>query len=793
MTALLTDLRAAVKALFSARAFAAISLVTLSTGIALATVLVAVVNAYLVRGLPYPDADRVYRVDYGPPGERWPEGMEHLEWRSLSDVIEHPISWDLDVFYLLGGDYPESSPGAWVTPGYIHALGIRAELGRTLIEEDFRPESPAVALISHRLWQTRFGGNPTVIGETFNAYVSDRPEEPETFAVVGVLPSSLWHLNVYTEILAPLKAPSFPYQVLLRPGLRPESARDRIDSLVRSGVSSLPPAYGVRLTSVHESYVTQLRPVLWSVAAGAGLVLLIAIANVSVLMLVRTRRRERELAVRLALGASHWRVGRLVALEGLTIGVGSTVAGLSVAMAALPLLAPAIERSLERRVPGGVSALTIDGHVAGLALGSGALLSTALMSIPLLMLWHSRRAISVAGAGRGMTEGAHASRSRAALIATEVAASLPLVVGAWLMAESALRMTRVDFGIQADNVVTAGLAIRQRSFPEESDRALLYERLERELETMAGPSAVAFGDWWPLQGSRPRRVEGAGETLAAANRFAVSSQYFEVMGIGLLDGRAFASDDRLGSEPVVIVSASLAARVWPHTRAIGQYLTVHADGEEPALTATVVGVVGDTRQSHTDTDQLDFYLPLAQRASRFAFVYLRRPPGANWETEMRTAIARVNAEIAMGTPRRLDDGIEQERARPRSLAYLLATFAAFASVLALVGVHGVIAYAVRQRRREIAVRIALGADSQAVTAMFLRHGIIVLSVGLFAGLTGAIGLGKVLQSQLYGVASAEPHVLVGAVSGFAVSAFAAVLWPAQRAASVDPVELLKQE
>lgn len=793
MRTLLTDLRAAISALLSARAFTAISLVTLSTAIALSTVLLAVVNAYLVRGLPYPNAERLYRVDYAAPGERWPEGMDQLEWSSLSDVIEHPIAWDLDVFYLLGRDYPESAPGAWVTAGYVHALGIRAALGRALIDEDFRAESPAVALISHRLWQTRFGSDPAIIGSAFEAYVSDRPEEPETFTVVGVLPASLWHLNVYTEVLVPLKAPSFPYQVRLRPGLRPESVRERIDGLVRSGISSLPPAYGVTLTSVHESYVTPLRPMLWSIAVGSGLVLLIALANASVLTLVRTRRREREFAVRLALGASHWRVGRLIALEGLLIGAAATAAGLSAAIAILPTLAPAIERFLERRVPGGLLLLTIDGKVAGLALGSGALLSAVLISVPLLLLWRSRPERHIAGAGRGTTEGSHASRSRAALIGIEVAASLPLVVGAWLMAESVQRMTRVDFGIEAANVVTAGIAVRQRSFPTASDRAVLYERLERELEGIAGPSAVAFGDWWPLQGSRPGRVEGTGGTLASANRFAVSTHYFPLIGIRLLDGRAFVSSDRFGSEPVMIVSASLAARLWPRERPIGQSLTVHADGDEPAVTATVVGVVSDTRQSHTDTDQFDVYVPLAQRASRFAFVYLRRPQGPAWEPEMRAAIARVHPEIAMGTPHPLDEGIEQERARPRLLAYLLVIFAMFASVLALIGVHGVIAYAVRQRRREIAVRIALGASSQAVTAMFLRHGIIVLSAGLLAGVAGAIALGRVLHSQLYGVASAEPHILAGAVTAFAVSAFAAVLWPARRAAAVDPVELLKQE
>jgi hypothetical protein len=273
----------------------------------------------------------------------------------------------------------------------------------------------------------------------------------------------------------------------------------------------------------------------------------------------------------------------------------------------------------------------------------------------------------------------------------------------------------------------------------------------------------------------------------------VSSRYFEVMGIRLFDGRVFSVRDRFGSEPVAVVSATLAARLWPHTRAVGQSLTIHPDGDGPILSATVIGIVSDTRQSHTDTDQLDVYLPLSQRASRFAFLYLRRPQAPSWEGDVRSAIARVNPEVAIGTPRRLGDGIDQERSRGRALAFLLTIFAVFASVLALVGMHGVIAYTVRQRQREIAVRIALGADSRSVMGMFVRHGAGVLVVGLLAGTGGAMGLGRVLQSQLYGVEAGDPRVLAAALVAFGMSAMAAVLWPARRAASVDPVEVLKTE
>ena len=792
--ALMSDIRAAFRALASHRTFTVIAVLTLAAGFALAASILTVVNAYVVRALPYPEADRLYRVDYAPAGEQWPRGMEQLDWSSLDDVLELKIAWDLDVFYLLGRTYPESAPGAWVTPGYLSGLGIRAALGRALTTDDFRPGTPPVAMISHRLWQSRFAADPDIIGKAFDAYVSDRPEEPESFTIIGVLPSNLWHLNVYTEVLTPLKAPSFPYQVRLRPGVSSALAIDRIDTFIRNGLSQLPPQYRVSLTSLHESYVTQIRPVLWSVVAGTALVLLIAAANVAVLMIVRARKRERELAIRLALGASHLRVARLVALEGAIIAVSSTILGLIAARLVMPSIAPLIERSLDRRVPGGLEMLALDSSVLAAMTACGVGVTFALAAIPVVMMWRGRGAVSVAGSARGVTE-LGAGHSRAVLIGVEIAASLTLLAGAALMTESALRMLRVDFGVEADRVVTAGLTVRQRSFPAASDRADLYSRLEVELDQLPGGSAVAFGDWWPLQGSRPRRVETGGSTpaTATANPFAVSPRYFDTLGIRLLEGRSFTPQDRLGSAPVMVISAALAARLWPGSRAIGQHLTIDGDGDDPPVTATVVGVVSDVRQSHADDDLLDAYLPLAQHASRFAFVYLRGAATPASESSLREAVARVHPEVAVGVPRLLGDGIEQERARPRFLAYLLSTFAIFASVLALVGMHGVIAYAVRQRQREIAVRMAVGADPRAVTMMFLRYGAVVLVAGIAAGLAGALGLGRILQSQLYGVQSWEPRALAAVTLLFSLSALTAVLWPARRAASLDPVSILKDE
>ena len=792
--ALISDIRAAIKALVAARGFTAIAILTLSMGLALAVLILAVVNAYLIRALPYPAADRLYRVDYGPPSQLPPRGLEQRDWSSLDDVIEFGIAWDLEVFYLLGHEYPESAPGGWVTPGYINGLGVRAVLGRALDAADFAPGAPSVVLISHRLWQTRFGGDASVLGRTFQAYVSDRPDEAEVFTIVGVLPADLWHLNPYTEVLAPLKARTYPYLVRLRPGVAPASVTERIDRLVRSGLGSLPPTFEVALTGVQESYVASVRPTLWSVAAAAALVLLIASANVAVLTIVRGRRRERELAVRLALGASHRRIARLLALEGVVVGIASLTLGLFTASSVLTFLAPTIERSIDRRIPGGLDGMRVDASVLAGAVICGAVVTLVLTLLPLITLRRSGISASVASSGRGATADPRAGRTRGLLIAIEVAASLTLLAGASLMAETAVRMVRVDFGFGADDVVTASLALRQRSFPEIADRVAFFGRLQSELQAIGGSSSLALGDWWPLQGSRPRRVETVHEGARAgtANPFVVSPDYFATLGIPLRDGRVFTAQDRLGTQPVAIVSESLADRLWPG-RAVGESLTIHPDGEGQPQTVLVVGVVGDVRQSHSDTDLYDAYLPLAQRASRFAFLYLRAPRSPTWEAELRSAVARVNAEVALGTPRALLLGLEQERARPQFLAYLLTTFAAFASTLALVGMYGVVAYAVRQRRREIAVRMAVGADTRAVTMMLLRGGSLVLAGGLTLGVAGALALGRVLQSQLYGVQPAEPRVLLMAVLVFGAVALAAMLWPASRAAATDPSLVLKEE
>jgi hypothetical protein len=326
-----------------------------------------------------------------------------------------------------------------------------------------------------------------------------------------------------------------------------------------------------------------------------------------------------------------------------------------------------------------------------------------------------------------------------------------------------------------------------------------------------------------------REVEEAreGRTTRVATRagmLGVSPGYFATLGIPLRDGRAFTSGDRNGGEPVAIVSDTLARRLWPAGRAVGQRLRVIDDeagaegsgragggeaGEWRWSSYLVVGVANDVRQTHTDDDLADIYVPLLQHAGRFAFVYLRTPgtsgtlgtsgtrgasgAAARWERDLRAACAAVDAEVSIGRPRLLQSAVDQERARPRFLASLLAAVSTFAAVIALVGLYGVIAYAARQREREIAVRMALGAGRAAVTRQFLREGGIVLALGLMAGLCAAPAIGRILESQLYGVHPFEPRVLAVTTIAFAACGLLAMWRPARRAATIDPALALKAD
>ena len=799
MTAILADLRLAVRSLTHARGFTATAILTLGLGLTLCASAMVVVRAYLFSDLPYPAADRLYTIRYAPPGQPQPEDMEALDWSSLNDVIEHPVAWDLDAFYLLGGENAEMTPGAWVTPGFVQGLGINPAIGRGFDQSAFLKGNSNVALISHRLWQSRYGGDPAVVGRTFMAYVSDRPEEAESFTIIGVLPQGLWHFNNYTDILAPLRAPTYPYMVRLRTGVTAETAAARITSLVRTGAANVPQNWRAEVVSAHAQYVASVRPLLRTVTTAAALVLLVACGNLATLLLIRATRRQKEIAVRNALGAGRWAIARMLLVEALVLGTAASLLALFATGLTLDAITPLVQQQLGRTAPGGATALAIDTRVLLVVLGAGLLTATICALAPLTTALGPRLLGALQSGGRTTTDGVGPQRIRAALIALEIAASLTLVAGSTLMVRTVITLLRTDLGFSGERILNTSVTLRQNRYPDAASRLAMFERMAATLGSLPGAESVGMTTAWPLQQARLHPV-GTPEASVATTRAAiqgVNDTYFDALAIPISAGRAFTRSDRLGTEPVALVSDTLARRLWPDGNAVGRRIVVPQDqdeGEPIAVTRMVVGTVRDVRQIPADEDLADVYVPILQTPGRFAFLLLRTAGApANWLSPVRAAFRELDPEIAVQGGRPLSITMKEATSRPRFLAWLLGSFAGIAALLALVGAYGVIAYAVRQREREIAVRLAIGADPARITRLFLRQGSWILLAGLVLGLIGVLAGSRLIESQLYGVTPRDPATLAAAVAAFATAGLIAIWWPARRAAATDPAIALRSE
>ena len=782
------------------RGFAATAVVTLALGMTLCTTAVAVMKAYLLQDLPYPAAERLYSVRYATPGQMGPRGMEQLDWSSLSDVIEHPVAWDLDMFYLIGGDHAEAIPGAWVTDGFMQALGVRPALGRAFDQDAYIRGSGNVALISHRFWMNRFAGDPSVVGRTFMAYMSDRPEEAEQFTITGVLPASFWHINPYTDILTPLRAPTYPYMVRLRAGVTPERAGDRIGALVRAGARNVPPDWSPTVVSTHAEYVARTSPMLWTVGAAAAMVLLVACGNVAALLLVRAVRRQKEVAVRVALGARRTVIARMLLAEAVVLGAVSTAIAVFASVLIVRSLAPTIQQQLGRVAPGGASSFAIDPGTMLVAAAIGLFTAAICTLAPLVTSMRPGVLQAMQGTGRAATEGPRSRRIRAALMALEIAVSLALLVGSSLMLRTVVALLRTDLGFNAERVLLSSITLRQNRYPTPADQLTAFQRIESRIAAIPGIEVVGLTTAWPVQQPRLQPVESAGPSGRAALQAGVhhvNTMYFTALRIPIRAGRPFAVTDRLGSEPVVLVSETLARRLWPSGDAVGRWVIVPQDqerGDPVPVERTVVGIVGDVRQGQADIELADAYVPIAQAPGRFTFLTTRTsgdPMG--WVSPFRSAFRDIDPEISVANARPLQIAIDELSVRPRFLASLLSAFALIAAGLTLVGVYSVIAYAIRQREREIAVRMALGADPARLTRLFLRQGSVILVSGLGLGLVAAIVAGRVIQTQLYGVTPRDPVALATAVCAFAAAGLVAIWWPSRKAAGTDPAIALRAE
>jgi len=788
------DLSFAVRSLVREPRFTGLVVGVLAVGIALNASAFAVLNAYLLKPLPFPEAQRLVSV----------RGAQAISWTEVGDVFDRAVSWDLDVFTILGEGRPEMVRGSWVTPDFLAAYGIEAQVGRTFLPEEADRGAAPVAMISGRLWRDRFGRDPSVLGRSFSAFTSDRPDHAELFTVVGVLPDDFWYFNAYTDVLAPIREERTLYAGRLRPDVPRERAESILTDMARSRMEDAPTGFRVEVVSQHEQHVASVRPTLVVLQAAVFLVLLIACANAAVLLLVRSARREHELGLRQALGAARTRLARQLLCEGgLIAGVASLV-GLALASWALELGGPNVEAQLGLTVPGGPDALSIDGTVLFGAAALATLVGLAFGAVPLLTVLRGALASSFAEPRGGGTESKGRRRFRSAMVAAEVALSLALLVGAGLMVRSALHLQSQSLGFDPARTLAGSMGLREAQYPTPQDRVAVFEELRERFGSLPEVEAVGLASARLFStGFATRRYEGrVGDrvTTADAVRWIVDESYFSTLRIPLLRGRDFASDDALDGEEVVVVSERLARDLFGGADPVGASIRLLPQGvpgmEPPELERwrRVVGVVADVEREVRAEPAGDIYATFRQTAPTWMDAVVRvRSEAPDIVGRLEGAIAEVDPGIPFANPERLDVVVDDAMEPTRYLASLLVGFSAFALILAIVGLYGVIAYTVRQQKRDIAIRIALGADRGSVVSMFVRQGLVMVGAGLVLGTLGGLLLGRALGEDLHGVSPGDPATHLSLAAILALSAFAAVWVPARRAAVSDPMGVLREE
>lgn len=783
------DVRVAARGLRRDPAFASAAILVLAVGIALVVAVAGLVDAYLVRSLPFPAADRLVHV--------WGPGAP--DWMEAPDVIEVPVSWDLDVLSIIG-DRPARAWTSWVAPTYFEAFGVEVQLGRLPQAADTEPGAPRVALISHGLWQRNWGGDPGVVGSTFAAYAQDRPEQAETFTVIGVLTPDHWHFNRFHEVLSPLAEGRATYLGRLARGVSIEEAQAVLERDARErGAEST----DIELRPVHATYVERIRPALLALAASVALVLAIACGNAAVLLLVRASGREREFAVRAALGAGRTRLVRQLVVEGLVLSLSAAAAGIVLGALLLRGLADVVPAVLGTAVPGGAAALRLDGIALATAVGASTVAGLLFGLSPLAGVLRPGLVRGLAEGGRAGT-GRGGSRLRDVLIGVELALSLALLVGAGLLLRSAAHLQQLPTGFDGERVTVLDVGIRQSRYPDRAARAAFFSELVRTVEAgvpganaevaFAAPFGTrTFGAGMPVE--TPAQPAPDDETGARAVGNIVTAGYFDMLDIPLLDGRGFAASDGPSSLPVAVVSASLAERLWPGGSPLGERIrfTGQTMFAFDSTWFTVVGVVDDVLKTLTDPNPPDLYYSYAQ-APTSGGELLVRPASAGDPTEaVRRAVWSLDPEIPLDGVRRIDEDLRRASLPSRFLAAVLAGLAAFAALLATFGLYGVVAYAVRRQRRDIAIRMALGARVGGVVGLFVRRSVPVLGLGLLCGFAGAFWLSGVMHSQLHGVGRLDLVTFAAGAALLVVAALVATILPALSAARQTPMRVLRTD
>jgi len=803
------DVRYGARTLARAPGFTVAAVLALALGIGATTAIFGVVDAVLLRPLPYNQPERLAVVLHGG---RYPVApANYLDWRREASAFERMGAAEYWQTNLSGADRPERVLGLHLTADVLPLLGVSPLLGRVFTPDEEKAGRDQVVVLGYRIWQRRFGGDPSVVGRTVAL-------DGVPHAVVGVMPRGFefppfWARGA--ELWAPL--PMAERAAARRDGrslrvfgrLRPDSSLEQARAQMATITARLDQAYpatnrDVVVRTLDDMVVGNVRSSLLVLLGAVGFVLLIACANVAHMLLARAAARHKEIALRVALGASRARVVRQLLTESLMLASAGGLVGLALAAWMIRALVALSGDSLPRLETAG-----LDPRVLAATLAVSFLTGIAFGLVPALQASRLDLGMSLKEGERGSTAGAGRHRLRRLLMGSEMALALVLLVGAGLMIRTFVALRAVDPGFRPGHVLSAVVSVTGSSAGEPGRRTAFYREVLDRLHALPGVVSASAINHLPLAGDIwgwPFYVEGRprpapGEAPGATYRVVLPG-YFETMGLPLVRGRDFGLRDDLGAPGVVIVNELLAERHWPGEDPIGKRISLEDPDKQAWL--TVVGVARNgVRREWAEAAGAEMFLPFLQspnyrEAMRPMFTYMTLVVRGTGESAvlgpaLREAIWDTDPDVSISAVQTMDEVVARATASPRLYLLLLGSFAAVALALAAVGIYGVMSYSVAQRRNEIGIRMALGARPADVLRLVMGEAMGVAVAGAAAGLAAALALTRLMSGLLYGVASTDPLTFAAVCAVLTAVALTATYVPARRAVRVDPLSALRAE
>jgi predicted permease len=824
MLSFANQLRQVLRRLGRTPTFTAVTLITLALGAGANIAIFSVVEGVLLKPLPYPHPEQLVSVWQTTPGADTIGPVRvgpsnYFIFREQSRAFQDIGLWENDSVSVTGVGEPEQVPALDVTREILPILGQRPLLGREFTQQDDSPDSPATAILNYGYWQSKFSGDPGVIGRTI--VLDGKPRQ-----IIGVMPEGFHFLDERDPaVLLPEQLDrnhtilgQFHYNGIarLRPGVTIAEADADVARMIPIVLRSFPPPPGYSLDMfrilrlapelhpLRQDVVGDVGKLLWVLMGGIGLVLLIACANVANLLLVRTEGRQQELAVRAALGATRRRIAAELLLESLVIGLLGSALGLGFAYAALRLLVTMAPSGLPR-----LAEIGIDGRVLLFTLGVAVLVSLLFGSVPVARYAGERIGTRLREGGRTPSQSRQQHRARNALVTVQVALAFVLLVCSGLMIRTFLALAHVDPGfIGPDRIQTFSVYISGTDQPDPAGVLRIERDVSLKIAALPGVSSVGFANSIPMAGGRysdpiwtEDRAYAPGEAPPVRTFIFASPEFFHTMGIALVAGRELTWNDSHQKIPVALVSKSFAREYWRDpAAAIGH----HIRASNADQWRQIVGVVGDVHYDGMNVPACScVYWPLYNVnldgnpiLVPHGVAFVIRSPRAGSQAllrEVRRAVWSMDANLPLTGVHTMSYYLDRSMARTSFTLVMLGIAGGMALLLAIVGLYGVVAYSVSQRRRDIGIRMALGAREQQLTRMFLRQGLALVGIGVACGLGAALAVIRLMSSLLFGVGLADPVTYLAAAVGLVAAAALANYLPSRRAARVDPVEALRAE